>query len=372
MSLELHEWDIHIVCRGRDDASGAGGAAANDPPHQALFDSPGAGGKYRSDPLRWRTRRPACRRKPETIDELQRPVGGRSAQAGHRAPARARALPADPAECQRAALRRRALGRPGQGGTRRVRRGAARPRRAGALLRATTGRDAGGAGRPGLRPGPALRSGDARPGTDRAGAATVRRPRRPGAGRVPDRRRTQGRPAPGRAEGPDLGRSARGRLRTAAATQPPVPAGQLVLALPRGVGQPDGQACPPARIAAQPGHLPLSPDVRAGRLHLALRRHGRQAHARHRGGRRRARARPRGGDDRDGRADHADGGRAAGPGAVPRRAGQRGGRGRAAVLSRHDAPGHGDDHGGPRDVRAVSLPRSAAAVMDRHPRRRRR
>ena len=72
------------------------------------------------------------------------------------------------------------------------------------------------------------------------------------------------------------------------------------------------------------------PMFAAGRLHLALRRHGRQAHARHRGGRRRARARLRRGDDRDGRADHADGGRAAGPGTVPRRAGQRGDRGRAA------------------------------------------
>ena len=173
---------------------------------------------------------------------------------------------------------------------------------------------------------------------------------------------------PARPHGPDLGRAARGRLRAAAAAQPPVPAGQLLLDLPRGLGQPDGQARPPARVAAQPGHLPVPPDVRRGRLHLALRRHGRQAHARHRGGRRRARARPRGGDDRDGRADHADGGRAAGPGAVPRRAGQRGDRGRAAVLPRHDAPGHGDDHGGPRDVRAVPLPGSAAAVVDRHPR----
>jgi hypothetical protein len=35
MSLELHEWDIHIVSRGTDDASGAAGAAADDPPHQA-------------------------------------------------------------------------------------------------------------------------------------------------------------------------------------------------------------------------------------------------------------------------------------------------------------------------------------------------
>jgi hypothetical protein len=35
LSLELHEWDIHIVCCGTDGASGAGGAAADDPPHQA-------------------------------------------------------------------------------------------------------------------------------------------------------------------------------------------------------------------------------------------------------------------------------------------------------------------------------------------------
>jgi hypothetical protein len=37
MSFQLHEWDIHIECRGADDASGAAGAAAaaHDPPHQA-------------------------------------------------------------------------------------------------------------------------------------------------------------------------------------------------------------------------------------------------------------------------------------------------------------------------------------------------
>ena len=35
-SFHLHEWDIHIVCRGTDDASGAGGtAAADEPPGQA-------------------------------------------------------------------------------------------------------------------------------------------------------------------------------------------------------------------------------------------------------------------------------------------------------------------------------------------------
>ena len=34
MSLQLHEWDIHIVCRGANGASGAGGAAEDDPPRQ--------------------------------------------------------------------------------------------------------------------------------------------------------------------------------------------------------------------------------------------------------------------------------------------------------------------------------------------------
>ena len=212
-----------------------------------------------------------------------------------------------------------------------------------------------------------MRPRDARPEPGRAGAAALRRPRRPGAGRVPGRRRAQGGPAPGPAAQPDLGRDARGRLRAAAAAEPPVPAGQLLLDLPRGLGQPDGQARPAARVAAQPGHLPLPPDVRPGRLHLALRRHGRQAHARHGGGRRRARAGARRGDDRDGRADDADGGRTAGPGPVPQRAGQRGDRGRAPDLPRHDAPRHRDDDGGPRHVRAVPVPRPAAAVVDRHP-----
>ena len=31
MSSQLHEWDIHIVCRGAADASGADGTAADDP-----------------------------------------------------------------------------------------------------------------------------------------------------------------------------------------------------------------------------------------------------------------------------------------------------------------------------------------------------
>jgi hypothetical protein len=36
MSFQLHEWDIHIVCCGTDDAGGAGGAAAGDQPRQAF------------------------------------------------------------------------------------------------------------------------------------------------------------------------------------------------------------------------------------------------------------------------------------------------------------------------------------------------
>jgi hypothetical protein len=35
MSFQLHEWDIHIVCRGADDAGGAGEAAAHVPPRNA-------------------------------------------------------------------------------------------------------------------------------------------------------------------------------------------------------------------------------------------------------------------------------------------------------------------------------------------------
>jgi hypothetical protein len=35
MLFQLHEWDIHIVCRGAGGAGGAGGAAADDPPRQA-------------------------------------------------------------------------------------------------------------------------------------------------------------------------------------------------------------------------------------------------------------------------------------------------------------------------------------------------
>ena len=134
--------------------------------------------------------------------------------------------------------------------------------RAGPLLRAAPGRDPRAARRPGLRARPAVHAGDARAEPDRAAAPAVRRPRRPGAGRVPGRRRAQGRPAPGRGAQPEVGHAAGRRLRAAAAAEPPVPAGQLLLDLPGRVGQPDGQARPAAGDPAQPGHLPVPPDVR--------------------------------------------------------------------------------------------------------------
>ena len=39
MSFQLHEWDIHIVCRGADDADGASGIRVN-----AVAPQPGARG----------------------------------------------------------------------------------------------------------------------------------------------------------------------------------------------------------------------------------------------------------------------------------------------------------------------------------------
>src|SRR3954464_12691881 len=136
--------------------------------------------------------------------ELQRAVRGSPAPAGDRAPAWARIVPANPRERRRAALRRRAVGGTGPGGARRVRRGAPRPGRAGALLRAVAGRGARGAGGAGLRAGPDLRAGDARPRPGRPGPAALRRPRRIGPGRFPGRRGAQGGPAPGPAGRPDL------------------------------------------------------------------------------------------------------------------------------------------------------------------------
>ena len=229
-----------------------------------------------------------------------------------------------PQERRRAAVRRRAVGQEGQGGARCVRRGPPRQGRAGSLLRAAPGGDPRAARRPGLRPGPHLHAGHAGSQPDPAPARALRRPRRPGPGRVPGRRGAQGRPASGRRAQPEVGHAAGRRLRAAPPAQPPVPAGQLLLDLPGRLGQPDGQARPPARDAAQPGHLPLPPHVRGGGVHPVLRRRRRQPSARQHRGRRRARARPRRRDDRHGRAVHADGRRAAGRRAVPGWAGRAG------------------------------------------------
>ena len=95
--------------------------------------------------------------------DLQRAVRGRPAAAGHRAPAGPGAVPAHPAEHRRAAVRRRAVGEQGQGRARRVRRDPARRGRAGALLRAAAGRDAGAARGPGVRARPGVHPRAPRP-----------------------------------------------------------------------------------------------------------------------------------------------------------------------------------------------------------------
>ena len=110
----------------------------------AFIKSTGSGSARSRRPWTPAPAAPASRRRG---DELQRAFRDRPAAPGHRAPARAGAGPAHPAEHRRAAVRRRDVGAEGQGRARRVRRGAARPRRAGALLRAAARRDADGARR---------------------------------------------------------------------------------------------------------------------------------------------------------------------------------------------------------------------------------
>ena len=152
-----------------------------------------------------RGRRRATRRDGH---DLQRAVRGGPAPAGHHAPAGPGAVPAHSAEHRRAAVRRRAVGEQGQGRTRRVRRDPARPRRAGALLRAAAGRDPGAARGPGVRAGPGVHPRDPRPCARRPAARAVRGPRRAAAGRVPDRRRAQGRPAAAAGQEPEMGHAA--------------------------------------------------------------------------------------------------------------------------------------------------------------------
>ena len=198
---------------------------------------------------------------------------GRPAPPGHRPPPGPRAVPAHAREHRRAALRRRDVGQEGQGGARRLRRGPAGQGRAGALLRPAAGRDPRAARGSGLRARPALHARDPRP--------VARRIRCAASSRTSTARRWPSYLVGGvlkadlhplRARQPEVGHAAGRRLRPDAAAEPPLPAGQLVLDLRRGDHQPDGQAGPPARVAAHPGDLPVPPAVRRRRLRHLLRR----------------------------------------------------------------------------------------------------
>ena len=172
----------------------------------------------------------------------------------------------------------------------------------------------------------------ARPEPGRAGAAALRRPRRPGAGRVPGRRRAQGGPAPGPAD---------------SLTWDVLHADDFVLPpLPNHLFQRDNSCWiyhgvsvnPMAKPARQRESLHsraiyrYHPMFAERRLHLALRRHGRQAPCP---------PRVEGGDVHvlgHGAVMIGMGERTtpmaveiAGPGPVPQRAGQRGDRGRAPL-----------------------------------------
>ena len=239
---------------------------------------------------------------------------GRPAPPGHRPPTRARAVPAHAREHRRAALRRRDVGQEGQGGARRLRRGPAGQGGAGPLLRPAAGRDPRDARRAGLRPRPALHAGDPRPVAGRTRCA--------GSSRT-STATTLAEYLVGGVLKADLH-----PLRAHSLKWDMLRADDFVLTpLPNhlfqrdnscwiygGVtDQPDGQAGPPARDAAHPGHLPLPPAVRRRRLRHLLRRRRPQLPAGHHRGRRRPRHRPRGGADRHGRADDPDGRRDASP-----------------------------------------------------------
>ena len=225
--------------------------------------------------------------------------------------------------------------------------------------------------RPGLRPRPAVHAGDPRAVAGRTRPAALRGPRRRDAGRVPRRWGPEGGPAPAADAQPQVGHAAGRRLRAHAAAEPPVPAGQLVLDLRRRDHQPDGQAGPPARDAAHPGHLPVPPDVRrratsspttatttshyqpatieGGDVHVI----GHGAVLIGMG----ERTTPMAVEIRR-------------PRAVRCRAGHQGGCHRAAAQPRVHAPRHRDDDGRPGHLRALPVLRPAPAELD-HSRRRR-
>ena len=250
-------------------------------------------------------------------DDLGSALGGGPAAQGDRAPAGAGAQPPDACDGAGAAVRRRAVGQPGQGRARHVLRGDAGPRGRGLPGRGALDRDARGPEGPGVgeRP-PAQRArGRRRRGAPGAG---VGEHRRGGPGRrVPDRRDHQGR----RRAGPraDLGGGRPDQHAAAAAAELPVPARPVVLDLRWGHAQPDDQAGPQARDAHHGGDLPVPPDVRRGAVPDLAGWRGAELGPRPRRGRGRAADRQRHGHDRHGRADHAAGGAVDRPVAVPRR-----------------------------------------------------
>ena len=232
------------------------------------------------------------------------PVRGGPAPPGHRAPAGPGAVPADPAQRRRAAVRRRAVGQAGPGGARRVRRGAARHGRRvhyfGQLLarrwscrgRAfVLDRSARRSGRPGLV-GPLRRLFDdstARPWPSSWSAGSSRR--------TCTRRGRQ----------PAVGHAAGRRLRAHAAAQPPVPARQLRWVYGGVSVNPMAKPARQRETLHSRAIYRYPPDVRRSRLRHATTATTTPTTAGHRRRRRRARARQRRGDDRHGRADHPEG-----------------------------------------------------------------
>ena len=234
-----------------------------------------------------------------------------------------RAVPAHPGEHRRAALRRRHVGRQGQGGARRLRRGPAGQGRAACTTTASCWP------RPSSCPtaGPSCSTGSARPRSSarrwstRCGACsrTSTGRRWPSTWSAASSRPTCTRCGPtassGTCSGPTTSSSPRCPTTCSSGT---TRAGSTAGVTINPMAKPARQR----ETLHTPGHLPLPPAVRRRRLRHLLRRRGPQLPAGHHRGRRRPRHRPRGGPHRHGRADHPDGRRDGRPCAVRRRAGR--------------------------------------------------